>query len=138
MRVQDHVRVLQLLNFKTSISKTEGVCYTSCRMICQFVYCTSSCNLDMLAVKFIHLTPVFVDQGVYYVLLVFYSILTLVPLINLVIYCTFFPQYLKVTHFLWFLSPCLSSVFPFFLILYHLVRISNIYGSSNDCFVTCF
>jgi len=51
-------------------------------MICQFVHCTSSCNLDMLAsVKFINLTPVFVGQGVFYcVLLVFYSILTFIPL----------------------------------------------------------
>jgi hypothetical protein len=72
MRVQYHVRVLQLLNFKTDTWKTEGARYTSCGMICQFVYCISSCNLDLLAIKFIHLTPVFVGQGFFhYVLLLF-------------------------------------------------------------------
>jgi len=63
MSVQYHVGVLQLLNFKIDIWKPEGVHHTSCRMICQFVYCTSSRNLDMLAVKFINLTPVLVGQG---------------------------------------------------------------------------
>ena len=101
MSVQYHVGVLQLLNFETDIWKAEGVCYTSCGIICKFVYCTSSRNLDMLtSVKFIKLTPAFVGQGDFYcVALVFYSILTLVPLNNLVIYCTFFPQFVKVTHF---------------------------------------
>ena len=71
MSVQYHVGVLQLLNFKTDIWKTEDIHYTSCGMICQFVHCTSSCNLGMLAVKFINLTPVFVSQVFFIMCLVF-------------------------------------------------------------------
>jgi hypothetical protein len=76
MSVQYHAGVLQLLNFKTVIWKAEGVHYTSCGMICQIVYRTSSHNLDMLAVKFINLTPVLVGQGFFNVLVFYFDIST--------------------------------------------------------------
>ena len=54
-------------------------------------------------------------------LLVLYAILALVPLNDLVMYSTSFPQCVKVTHFSWFLSVCLPSSFSLFVILPELV-----------------
>jgi hypothetical protein len=70
-------------------------------------------------------------------LLVCYAILTSVPLNNLVMQFTLFPQYVKVSLFLVRVSV-LFFFCSFFFILCHLAGVVTIYGSCIDCYVTCF
>jgi hypothetical protein len=137
MNVHYHVGVLQMSNLSCDILKLMMFIVPRSEWTSSLstlsLPATWSCELiNTNSIQFIDLSRVCVCQDFLYFInsfVCYFNILTFLPLNNLVIYVTSLSQHLKVIHCPWFLSQCLSSCFPFYFVLYHLIRLHSIYGS---------